>query len=165
MRQPELTFTETRDRRSADDRLETVMVQLVGRLEQQLKLVERTDNVQRMVRVIERSLGMLVLILDTGIENFGMDFFSSELPAVWRLRERSKVVLDVLDREIMSSMWMFRRKANMSIRTMYQQLGQHFATTFRDLLARFGSEFSSDPLRQDFRESGRLWVEDFAARW
>jgi transposase InsO family protein len=165
MRQPELIFTETSDRRSADDRLETVMVQLVSRLEQQLKLVERTDNLQRMVRVIERSLGMLVLILDTGIEHFGMDFFSSELPAVWRLRERSKVVLDVLDREIMSSFWMFRRKANMSIRTMYQQLGQHFAATFRDLLARFGSEFSSDTLRQDFRESGRLWVEDFAARW
>jgi transposase InsO family protein len=165
MRQPELTFSEPRDGRPTDDRLEAMMVQLLGRLEQQLKQVERTDNVQRMVRVIERSLGMLVLILDTGIENFGMDFFSSELPAVWRLRERSKVVLDVLDREILGSMWVFRRKANMSLRSMHQQLGQHFASTFRDLLARFGAEFASDSLREDFRESCRLWVEDFTARW
>src|SRR5262245_45027607 len=86
-------------RPSNDDRLETLLVHLVGHLEQQMTSLEPTDHVKRMIRMIEVSLGMLVTIIDTGVENYDANFFAHELPSVWRLRERSKVVLDALDRE------------------------------------------------------------------
>ena len=152
-------------RSSNDDRLETLLVHLVGGLEQQMTTLERTDHVKRMIRMIETSLGMLVMILDTGIGNFDGRFFADELPSVWRLRERSKVVLDVLDRESWTSMFRFNPKAKSATLTMHRNLGKNFASVYRDLLARFGEEFQSAQLRNAFRESCLVLVEDFAQRW
>jgi hypothetical protein len=152
-------------RSSSDDRLEMLLVHLVGGLEQQMATLGQTDQVKRMIRMIETSLGMLVMILDTGIGNFDGSFFADELPAVWRLRERSKVVLDVLDREAWTSMFSFSPKAKAATLTMHRNLGKNFASSFRDLLARFGEEFQSSRLRNDFRESCAALVEDFQQRW
>ena len=152
-------------RPSDDDRLEMLLVHLVGRLEQQMTTLERTEYVKRMIRMIETSLGMLVAIIDTGIDNFDINFFADELPSVWRLREKSKVVLDVLDRESWTNVFGLSPKANSSTQNMQRNLGKHFAQTFRDLLARFGNEFQSPGLRDDFRESCAVFVEDFAQRW
>jgi len=148
-----------------DDRLETLLVHLVGGLEQQLSKLEPTDHVKRMIRMIETSLGMLVMILDTGIGNFDGHFFADELPSVWRLRERSKVVLDVLDRESWTSMFSLSPKANNATLTMHRNLGKNFAASYRDLLARLGEEFQSPQLRDDFRESCTAFAEDFQQRW
>ena len=152
-------------RSSDDDRLEMLLVHLVGGLEQQMTTLARTDHVKRMIRMIETSLGMLVTILDTGIGNFDGTFFADELPSVWRLRERSKVVLDVLDRESWTSLFSLSPKAKTATITMHRNLGKNFASAFRDLLARLGEEFQSTQLRDDFRESCTALVEDFAQRW
>jgi len=152
-------------RSSEDDRLETLLVHLLGGLEQQMMRLEPTQHVKRMIRTIETSLGMLVTILDTGIDNFDVNFFADELPAVWRLRERSKIVLDVLDRESWTNLFGFSSKANRATLTMHQNLGRNFAQSFRDLLARFGGKFQSPKLRDDFRESCTVFVEDFQQRW
>ncbi len=163
---PHEALPATADGRSSDDdRLETLLVHLVGGLEQQMTMLEQTEHVKRMIRMIETSLGMLVMILDTGIGSFDGNFFADELPSVWRLRERSKVVLDVLDRESWSGMFNLNPKANSATLTMHRNLGKNFAASFRDLLARFGEEFQSNKLREDFRESCAALVEDFQQRW
>ena len=152
-------------RPSDDDRLEMLLVHLLGRVELQMTTLERTEYVKRMIRMIEVSLGMLVTIIDTGIENFDANFFAHELPSVWRLRERSKVVLDVLDRESWTNVFDLSPKAKSTTLTMHRNLGKNFAQTFRDLLARFGESFQSPQLRDDFRESCTVFVEDFQQRW
>ena len=53
-------------RPSDDDRLEMLLVHLVGQIEQQMTTLERTEHVKRMIRMIEVSLGILVTIIDTG---------------------------------------------------------------------------------------------------
>ncbi len=161
----EASSTAAGDRSSDDDRLEMLLVHLVGRLEQQMKTLERTEHVKRMVRVVEGSLGMLVTIIDTGIENYDLHFFSHELPSVWRLRERSKVVLDVLDRESWAGVFVFNPKAKSATLNMHRSLGKSFSQMFRDLLARFGEEFQSLKRREEFRESCAVFLEDFVQRW
>lgn len=153
------------ERSSEDDRLETRLVHLVGRLEQQMRTLERTDQVKRMIRTIEISLGMLVTIIDTGIENYDIHFFSHELPSVWRLRERSKVVLDALDRESWINVFGFHRTAKSTTQTMYRSLGKNFVQMFRDLFARFGEVLQSPQRREDFRESCAVFLDDFQQRW
>ena len=153
------------DRSSDDDRLETLLVHLVGRLEQQMLTLERTDHVKRMIRTVEVSLGMLVAIIDTGIENYDLQFFSHELPLVWRLRERSKVVLDVLDRESWTGIFGLNPKAKSTTLTMHRSLGKNFAQMFRDLIARFGEEFQSPQRREAVRESCVVFLDDFLQRW
>lgn len=153
------------DRSLDDDRLETLLVHLVGRLEQQMMTLERTDQVKRMIRIVEVSLGMLVTIIDTGIENYDIHFFSHELPSVWRLRERSKVVLDVLDRESWTGVFGLHPKAKSTTLNMYRSLGKNFAQMFRDLIARFGEEFQSSQRREVFRESCTVFLDDFIQRW
>lgn len=160
-----LSSVPTEPRLSSDDRLETVLVHLLGRLEQQLSTLQRTDNVKRMIRMVESSLGMLVTIIDSGVENFDVQFFSHELPAVWRLRERSKVVLDVLDREGWTSVFGLSSKANSSTQVMHRNLAKSFGQIYRDLLNRFSEEFQSSKLRDDFRASTDAFVEDFVGRW
>ncbi|MFM9963146.1 MAG: hypothetical protein ACKV2Q_18215 [Planctomycetaceae bacterium] len=152
-------------RSSDDDRLETLLVHLVGRIEQQMTTLERTEHVKRMIRMIETSLEILVTILDTGIANFDVNFFADDLPAVWRLRERSKVVLDVLDRESWTNMFSLSPKASHETLVMHRNLGKTFAQSYRDLLARFGEKFQAAKLREDFRESCVAFVDDFAQRW
>ena len=161
----ETTPAETDSRSSSDDRLESLLVLLVGELEQQMTALQRTEHVKRMIRMIEAALGMLVAIIDTGIENYDSNFFSHELPSVWRLRERSKVALDVLDRESWSSLFGLNPKAKTSTLTMHRSLGKNFAQMFRDLFARFGEEYQSPQLREDFRESCAVFLEDFQQRW
>lgn len=124
-----------------------------------------TDSVKQMVRMIETSLSMLVVIIDTGVDNYDVSFFSSELPAVWRLRERSKIVLDVLDRESWSSMFGISLKAKHSTVVMHRNLGKSFAQIFRDLFARFTDEFQSPQLREEWRESGNVLIEDYLLKW
>ena len=155
----------TDGRLSSDDRLESLLVHLVGQLEQQMTTLERTEHVKRMIRMIEGSLGMLVAIIDTGFDNYDSTFFSHELPSVWRLRERSKVALDALDRESWSSLCGLNPKAKSTTLTMYRSLGNNFAQMFRDLFARFGEEFQSPQLREDFRESCTVLLDDFLERW
>ena len=152
-------------RSSDDDRLETLLVSLVGQIEQQMTVLEPTDHVKRMIRMIEVSLGILVTIIDTGIDNYDANFFSHELPSVWRLRERSKVVLDVLDREAWTNIFGLSPKAKSTTLTMHRNLGKNFAQIFRDLLARFGEKFQSAKRRDDIRESCAVFVEEFAQRW
>lgn len=160
------TVSITADDRSSDDnRLEMLLVHLVGQLEQQMRTLERTEHVKRMIRMIEKSLGMLVTIIDTGIENYDIHFFSHELHSVWRVRERSKVVLDVLDKESWSGLFGFNPKAKSSTLNMHRSLGKNFSQMFRDLFARFGEEFRSPKLRDDFRESCTVFLEDFLQRW
>lgn len=161
----ESTSTAADDRSSDDDRLEMLLVNLVGRLEQQMLTLERTDQVKRMIRTIEISLGMLVTIIDMGIEHYDIHFFSHELPSVWRLRERSKVVLDALDRESWTGFFGFNPKANGKTLTMYRSLGKNFAQMFRDLIARFGEEFQSPQRSETVRESGQIFLDDFLQRW
>lgn len=153
------------DRSSSDDRLEALLVHLVGHLELQMRTLERTDQVKRMIRTIEISLGMLVTIIDTGIENYDIHFFSHELPSVWRLRERSKVVLVALDRESWTNVFGLHRKAKSTTLTMHRSLGKNFVQMFRDLFARFGEEFQSPQMREDFRESCAVFLDDFQQRW
>lgn len=150
---------------SDDDRLETLLVHLVGRLEHQMMSLERTDQVKKMVQIIEASLNMLVTIIDTGIENYDLQFFSDEFPSVWRLRERSKVVLDALDRESWAGVLGLHPKAKTATQKLYASLGQNFAQTLRDLIARFGQEFQSPQRRETFRESSEIFLEDFSQRW
>ena len=157
--------TTAAERSSNDEMIETLLVNLFGGLEQQMTALGPTESIKRMVRMIETALGMLVTIIDTGIENYGVGFFSSELPSVWRLRERSKVVLDVLDRESWSSVFGFDSKANRATLTMQRNLGKNFAQMYRDLFARFVEEFQSPRLRDEWRESGQVLVEDFVQRW
>lgn len=161
----EALSTASDDRSSDDDQLETLLVHLVGRLEQQMLTLERTDQVKRLIRTVEASLGMLVTIIDTGIENYDLQFFSHELPSVWRLRERSKVVLDSLDRESWPGIFGLRSKAKSTTLTMHRSLGKNFAQMFRDLLARFGEEFQSPRRREGFRESCAVFLDDFVQRW
>lgn len=165
MNSQETLSTEAADWSPQDDQLETLLVHLVGRLEQQMLTLERTDQVKRMIRTIEVSLGMLVTIIDTGIENYDLQFFSHELPSVWRLRERSKVVLDALDRESWSGIFGLHPKAKSTTQTMYRSLGKNFAQMFRDLIARFGEEFQSSQRREAFRESCVVFLDDFLLRW
>ena len=148
-----------------DDSLETLLVHLVGRLEQQMMPLERTEQVKQLTRMIEVSLGMLVTIIDTGIENHGIHFFAKELPAVWRLREQSKLVLDLLDRESWSNVFGLNPKAKSTTLTMHRNLGQDFMQLFRDLLARFAAELPSAKQREDFDESCAVLLEDFTERW
>lgn len=156
----------TTDGRPFDDgRLETLLVHLVGRLEQQMISLEPTDSVKRMIREIDVSLAMLVTIIDTGIANYDVNFFGNELPSVWRLRERSKVVLDRLDNELWTSGFGLSPKATASLLAVHRDLGKNFAHMFRDLFARFGEEFQSQALRDEFRESCAVFVEDFTQRW
>ena len=157
--------TTAAERSSNDEAIESLLVSLCGRLEQQMTVLRPTDSVKQMVRMIETSLSMLVTIIDTGVDSYEVSFFSSELPAVWRLRERSKVVLDVLDRESWSSMFGFSPKAKHPTIVMHRNLGKSFAQIFRDLLARFGDEFQAQQLREEWRESGNVLVEDFLERW
>ena len=124
-----------------------------------------TDSVKQMVRTIATAHSMSVTIIDTGVDNYDVSFFSSELPAVWRLRERSKIVLDVLDRESWASMFGISLKAKHPTVVMHRNLGKSFAQIFRDLFARFGEEFHSPQLREEWRESGNVLVEDFVQRW
>lgn len=161
----EALSTAADERSSEDDRLETLLVHLVGQLEQYMRTLEPTDQVKPMIRTIEISLGMLVTIIDAGIENYDIHFFSHELPSVWRLRERSKVVLDALDRESWASLFGFQRIAKSHTLTMYRSLGKNFAQMFRDLFARFGEEFQSPQRRDDFQESCAVFLEDFQQRW
>ena len=157
--------TTAAERSSNDERIETLLVHLFGRLEQQMNSLEPTDIVKRMVRMIETALGMLVTVIDTGVENFEVSFFTHELPSVWRLRERSKVVLDVLDREGWANVFGLSPKANNATLMMHRNLGKNFGQSFRDLFARFGEEFESQRLREEWRESGNVLVEDFVQRW
>lgn len=157
--------TTAAERSSNDEVLETLLVNLFGGLEQQMSALEPTDSVKRMVRMIETALSMLVTIIDTGVENYDVGFFSHELPSVWRLRERSKIVFDVLDRESWANVFGFNTKANHATLTMHRNLGKNFAQMFRDLFARFGEEFQSQRLRDEWRESGNVLVEDFLQRW
>lgn len=152
-------------RSSSDDRLESLLVHLVGRLEQQMATLERTDHVKRLMRMIEVALGMLVAIIDTGIENYDLHFFSRELPSVWRLRERSKVALDVLDRESWTNLFGLSPKAKSTTLTMHRSLGKNFAQMYRDLFSRFGEEFHSPQRREAFRESCTVFVDEFVQRW
>lgn len=161
----ESTSTAADDRSSEDDRLEMLLVNLVGRLEQQMLTLERTEQVKRMIRTIEVSLGMLVTIIDMGIEHYDIHFFSHELPSVWRLRERSKVVLDTLDRESWTGFFGFNPKAKGNTLTMYRSLGKNFAQMFRDLIARFSEEFQSPQRSETVRESGQIFLDDFLQRW
>lgn len=165
MNSHEALSTEAADWSPQDDQLETLLVHLVGRLEQQMLTLERTDQVKRMIRTIEASLGMLVTIIDTGIENYDLHFFSHELPSVWRLRERSKVVLSTLDRESWTGIFGLHPKAKSTTLTMYRSLGKNFAQMFRDLIARFGEEFQSPQRRESFRESCVVFLDDFLQRW
>ena len=86
-------------------------------------------------------------MIDTGFENYDSNFFSHELPSVWRLRERSKVALDILDRESWPSLIGLNPKAKSTTLTMHRKLGKNFTQMFRDLFARFGEEFQSPQLR------------------
>ncbi len=157
--------TTAAERSSNDEAIESLLVSLFGRLEQQMTALQPTDSVKLMVRMIETALSMLVTIIDTGVESYDVSFFSSELPSVWRLRERSKVVLDVLDRESWSTMFGISSKAKHPTVIMHRNLGKNFAQMFRDLFARFGEEFQSPKLREEWRESGTVLVEDFVQRW
>lgn len=161
----ETLSTDAADWSPQDDQLETLLVHLVGKLEQQMLALNRTNHVKRMIRTIEVSLGMLVTIIDTGIENYDLQFFSTELPSVWRLRERSKVVLDVLDRESWTGIFGLNPKAKSTTLTMYRSLGKNFSQMFRDLIARFGEEFQSPQRREAFRESCVVFLDDFLQRW
>ena len=152
-------------RPSDDDQLETLLVHLLGKLDHQLHPLERTDQVKRMIRSVEVSLGMLVTIIDTGIESYDFRFFSRELPEVWRLRERCKVVLDILDRDSWTGIFGLHAKANSKAQSTYHSLGQDFVQIFRDLIARFGEEFQSQQRRDTFHESSEAFLEDFAQRW
>lgn len=153
------------DRSSNDDQLEKLLVHLLGQLEQSMVTLERSDKVKRMIRSIEISLGMLVTIIDTGIGRHGIHFFSTELPSVWRLRERSKVVLDALDRESWTGMFGLNPKAKHATLTMHRSLGKNFAQMFRDLLARFGEDYQSAERREGFRESCTVFLDDFQQHW
>ena len=152
-------------RLSSDDRLESLLVHLVGQLEQQMTMLERTEHVKRMISTIEGSLSMLVTIIDTGLENHGSTFFSHDLHCVRRLREQSKAVLHVLDRESWSSHFGFNPKAKSTTLTTYRSLGKQFVQMFRDLFARFGEEFQSPLLRDDFHESYSALLEEFSQRF
>ncbi len=152
-------------RLSSDDRLESLLVHLVGQLEQQLTKLERTEQAKSMIRMIEGSLSMLVTIIDTGFENYDSTFFSHELPCVWRVRERSKAALHVLDRELWSSLSSLNPQTKNTTQKMYRSLGEDFAQMFRDLFARFGEEFQSPQLRDDFHESYTALLEEFTQRW
>lgn len=160
-----LSPTSTAERSSNDEAIESLLVSMFGRLEQQMTALRPTDSVKQMVRMIETSLSMLVVIIDTGVDNYDVSFFSSELPAVWRLRERSKIVLDVLDRESWSSMFGISLKAKHSTVVMHRNLGKSFAQIFRDLFARFTDEFQSPQLREEWRESGNVLIEDYLLKW
>lgn len=162
---PIVSATSAPDCSSNDEQVEALLVRLLGQLEQQLTSIERTDNVKRMIRMIETALSMLVTTIDTGMDNFGPDFFTHELPSVWRLRERSKVVLDVLDRESWTSMFGLSPKANSATQVMHRNLGKSFAQIYRDLFARFGEELQSAELRAAWTESGDVFVDDFLQRW
>jgi hypothetical protein len=153
------------DRSPNDDAIESLLVSLFGRLEQQMTALQPTDSVKQMTRMIETALSMLVTIIDTGVEHYDVSFFSSELPSVWRLRERSKVVLDVLDRESWSTMFGMNSKAKHPTVVMHRNLGKNFAQMFRDLFARFSEEFQSPQLREEWGESSHVLIEDFVQRW
>ena len=166
MNPPEsLPPTTAAERSSNDEAIEALLVNLFGTLEQQMTSLQPTDSAKRMVRMIETALGMLVTIINTGVENFEVSFFTHELPSVWRLRERSKVVLDVLDRESWSNVFGLNPKAKHATVIMHRNLGKNFAQMFRDLFARFGEEFQSPRLRDEWRESGDVLAEDFMQRW
>lgn len=160
-----ISTTTAAERSSNDEAIESLLVSLFGRLEQQMTALRPTDSVKQMVRMIETGLSMLVTIIDTGVDNYDVSFFSSELPAVWRLRERSKIVLDVLDRESWASMFGISPKAKHPTVVMHRNLGKSFAQIFRDLFARFGEELQSPQLREEWRESGNIFVQDFVQRW
>lgn len=138
---------------------------LLSRLEQQMTTLERTDSAKRMVRMIETALGILVTVIDTGVDHFDINFFTHELPAVWRLRERSKVVLDVLDRESWTSVLGLSPKANSATQVMQRNLSKNLVQILRDLFARFGEEFQSNQSRNDWQESCEVFLEDFGQRW
>lgn len=159
------TFATTDDWSPADDQLEMLLVHLVGQLEQQMMAIEQTDSVKRMIRNIEVSLGMLVTLIDTGIVNHDIHFFSHELPSVWRLRERSKVVLDVLDKESWTGMFGLGSKAKAATVTMYHSLGKNFSQMFRELLSRFGEDYQSPSRREGFREGCGVFLDEYLLRW